>query len=227
MEDKQIVELYLARSETAISETEKKYGRYCHYIAYQILCSDEDAKEVVNDTYLKTWNTVPPQRPDPLKPYVGTLCRQLALDVYKGQHAQKRGGRVPLVLDELSECIPDNAGGDDIGESVALSDALNRFIWALPQKTRNIFVRLNILGVYLYSQIGGINATADLPIVLITSDLGSLVSLGVFIPLAVKNRSWYEKLLLYLLISAVSVVIAGIAHNMILTLTQGDMFTIA
>ncbi len=141
MEDKQIVELYWARSETAISETEKKYGRYCHYIAYQILYNDEDAKEVVNDTYLKTWNTVPPQRPDPLKPYVGTISRQLALDVYKEQHAQKRGGQVLLVLDELSECIPDNDSGADIGESVALSDALNRFMWALPGRTRNIFVR--------------------------------------------------------------------------------------
>ena len=141
MEDKQIVELYWARSENAISETEKKYGRYCHYIAYQILHNDEDAKEVVNDTYLKTWNTVPPRRPDPLKPYVGTISRQLALDVYKKQNAQKRGGQVSLVLDELSECIPDNDSGADIGESVALSDALNRFMWALPQRTRNIFVR--------------------------------------------------------------------------------------
>ncbi|MBQ7337566.1 MAG: sigma-70 family RNA polymerase sigma factor [Clostridia bacterium] len=141
MEDKQIVELYWARSETAISETEKKYGRYCHYIAYQVLYNDEDAKEVVNDTYLKAWNTIPPGRPDPLKPYVGTISRQLALDVYKEQHAQKRGGQVPLVLDELSECIPENSGGADIGESVALSDALNRFIWALPGRTRNIFVR--------------------------------------------------------------------------------------
>ena len=141
MEDKQIVELYWARSETAISETEKKYGRYCHYIAYQILHNDEDAKEVVNDTYLKTWNTIPPGRPDPLKPYVGTISRQLALDVYKKQHAQKRGGEVSLVLDELSECIPDNDSGADIGESVALSDALNRFMWNLPQRTRNIFVR--------------------------------------------------------------------------------------
>lgn len=141
MEDKQIVELYWERSETAISETEKKYGRYCHYIAYQILYNDEDAKEVVNDTYLKTWNTIPTQRPDPLKPYVGTISRQLALDEYKEQHAQKRGGQVPLVLDELSECIPDNNSGIDIGESVSLSDALNRFIWALPKQTRNIFVR--------------------------------------------------------------------------------------
>ena len=141
MEDKQIVELYWARSETAISETEKKYGRYCHYIAYQILCNDEDAKEIVNDTYLKTWNTVPPQRPDPLKPYVGTISRQLSLNRYEAQNTQKRGGQVQIVLDELSECIPDNDSGADIGESVALSDALNRFIWALPQRTRNIFVR--------------------------------------------------------------------------------------
>lgn len=141
MEDKQIVELYWARSETAISETEKKYGRYCHYIAYQILCNDEDAKEIVNDTYLKTWNTVPPQRPEPLKPYVGMISRQLSLNRYETQSTQKRGGQVPLVLDELSECIPDNGSSTDIGESVALSDALNRFLWALPERTRNIFVR--------------------------------------------------------------------------------------
>ena len=141
MEDKQIVDLYWARSETAISETEKKYGRYCHYIAYHILLSDEDAKEIENDTYLKTWNTIPPGRPDPLKPYVGTISRQLSLNRYETQNAQKRGGQVPLVLDELSECIPDYDSGVDIGESIALSDALNRFIWALPQRTRNIFVR--------------------------------------------------------------------------------------
>lgn len=141
MEDRQIVDLYWARSETAISETDKKYGRYCRYIAYQILCSDEDAKEVVNDTYLKTWNTVPPQRPDWLKPYVGMISRQLALNSYEERHSQKRGGQVPLVLDELSDCVPDRDSGADLGESVALSDALNRFLWALPRRTRNIFVR--------------------------------------------------------------------------------------
>lgn len=141
MEDKQIVELYWARSESAISETANKYGRYCHYIAYQILTNDEDAEEVVNDTYLKAWNTIPPQRPDPLKPYVGTISRQLALNVYKEQHTQKRGGQVPLVLDELSDCIPNPENHENIGESIALSEALSRFLRALPQKTRNIFIR--------------------------------------------------------------------------------------
>ena len=141
MEDKQIVDLYFERSESAITETEKKYGRYCHYIAYRILENDEDAKEIVNDTYLKAWNTIPPHRPNPLKPYVGMLSRQLSLDRYEKSHAQKRGGQVLLVLDELAECIPDGNSGKDIGESVALRDALNRFVWSLPQKAQTIFVR--------------------------------------------------------------------------------------
>ena len=141
MEDRQIVDLYFERSESAISETDKKYGRYCHYIVYQILSDDECAKEVVNDTYLKAWNTIPPKRPDPLKPYLGMLSRQLALNKYEEQHAQKRGGQMALVLDELSECISEGKGGIDIGDSLALREALNKFVWSLPRKTQKIFVR--------------------------------------------------------------------------------------
>ena len=122
MEDRQIVDLYLKRSEEAISETDKKYGRYCHYIAYRILENDEDAKEVVNDTYLKTWNTIPPNRPDRLKPYVGMISRQLALNVYNARQTEKRGGGISLAILELEECIPSSAG--DIADSAALSDAL-------------------------------------------------------------------------------------------------------
>lgn len=140
MDDKRIVDLYWLRDESAIEETDKKYGSYCHYIAYHILADDEDANEIVNDTYLKTWNTVPPHRPDPLKPYVGTISRQLSLNRYEAQHAQKRYGQVALALDELSECIPDT-NDTDIGESVALSDALSRFLWTLPERTRIMFVR--------------------------------------------------------------------------------------
>ncbi|MBQ2385535.1 MAG: RNA polymerase subunit sigma-70, partial [Clostridia bacterium] len=91
MEDKQIVELYWDRSEVAIEETDKKYGRYCHYIAYQILENDEDAKEVVNDTYLKTWQNIPPDRPEHLRAYVGMISRQIALNAYEKNHAKKRG----------------------------------------------------------------------------------------------------------------------------------------
>lgn len=140
MEDKDIVALYWARNESAIAETAKKYGRYCHYVAYGVLGCDQDAEEVVNDTYLKTWNTVPPHRPDPLKPYVGTLSRQLAIDAYRARNAEKRGGQIPLVLDELAECISDRGDGD-VAESAALSDSLNRFLGRLPERTRLIFLR--------------------------------------------------------------------------------------
>lgn len=142
MEDRQIVDLYWARSEAAITETDKKYGRYCHYIAYQILSDDMDAEEIVNDTYLKTWNTVPPNRPDPLKAYVGMISNQLALNRYHEKNAARRGkGKLPLVFHELEECIIDADGYTETCESIVLRDAINRFIWSLPQKTRNIFVR--------------------------------------------------------------------------------------
>ncbi len=141
MEDLQIIELYFARCERAIAETDTKYGRFCRYIAYRILQNNEDAEEVTNDTYLKTWNTIPPNRPESLKGYVGMISNQIALDRYDSQNAAKRGGgEIPLVLDELSEAVPDSSGGD-ICESIALRDTLERFLWSLPKKTRNIFVR--------------------------------------------------------------------------------------
>ena len=141
MEDKQILELLFARSELAVCETEKKYGHYCYAIAYRILENEQDAKEIVNDVLLKVWNTIPSKLPDSLKSHVGMISRQLSLDRYEQNHAQKRGGRVALVLDELAECIPSGDSGEDIGESVALKDALNKFVWSLSDKAQIVFVR--------------------------------------------------------------------------------------
>ncbi len=140
MTDHQIVALYFARNEAAIGETDRKYGRYCRYIANQILANDSDSEEVVSDTYLKTWNTVPPKDPDPLKGYVGTISNHLALNRYEERCAEKRGGgRIDAALDELSECV---SGEEcDMAEDFALRDALNRFLRSLPAKTRRIFVR--------------------------------------------------------------------------------------
>ena len=140
MQDKQIVDLYLDRSEAAIRETEKKYGKYCHYIATRILENDEDAKEVVNDTYLKIWQSIPPACPASLKAYVGMICRQLAFNAYERQHTQKRG-QMPLVLDELTECLPGENDGWDVAAGAALRDSLNTFLERLPKRTRNIFIR--------------------------------------------------------------------------------------
>ncbi len=90
MEDQQILDLFWERKESAITETEKKYGRYCHYIAYQILNNDADAKEITNDISFKLWNTIPPKRPTSFKTYIGMIARQLSLDRYDTQHTKKR-----------------------------------------------------------------------------------------------------------------------------------------
>ena len=139
MEDKQIIELYFARNESAITETDKKYGAYCRAVAYRILEDRLDSEEIANDTYLRLWNSIPPQRPDPLKPYIGRISRNLALDVYDAKHAKKRCG-VTLALEELAECLPFE-DGREIGESAALSDLLSRFISSLRERERTIFVR--------------------------------------------------------------------------------------
>ena len=69
MEDQKIIELYFDRNETAISETDKKYGSYCHTIAYRILQNLPDAEECVNDTWLRAWDAMPPQRPSVLRQF--------------------------------------------------------------------------------------------------------------------------------------------------------------
>ena len=111
MEDEQIVDLYWQRSDLAISETNQKYGRYCHRIAYNICGTDEDAEECVNDTWFRAWNLMPDQRPAVLSAFLGRITRNLAIDCIKAKNRLKRGGgEAALALDELEECI--SAGTD-------------------------------------------------------------------------------------------------------------------
>lgn len=140
MEDQKIVELYWERSETAIAETQKKYGKYCHYIAYNILNSNPDAEECVNDTYLKTWEAIPPAKPRLFKSFIGRITRNLALDRYDREHALKRRGNTDLILDEIGECVPED-DGREMSEEIALRDAINCFLESLPEETRIIFMR--------------------------------------------------------------------------------------
>lgn len=141
MEDKQIVDLYWERSEAAISETQNKYGRYCHYIAYNILHSREDAEECVNDTYIKAWNAMPPHRPQLLSAFLGKITRNTALDRYVYAKAKKRSGEVALILDEMEQCIPDAKTSGSLADELALKEAINGFLRSLPAQTRVIFVR--------------------------------------------------------------------------------------
>ena len=106
MDDRRIVELFLERSEEAILETDIKYGRYCHKIAFNVLGNDEDSEECVNDAYMRAWGSIPPNEPDSMASYIGRITRNLALDKLRQKQSDKRGnGEVPVVLDELDECF--------------------------------------------------------------------------------------------------------------------------
>ncbi len=143
MEDSEILQLYFDRKEEAISATAEKYGPYCTAIARNILTSIEDAEECVNDTYLKTWNAVPPDRPRILSAFLGKLTRNLAFNRYKYNMAQKRigGGQLPLVLEELENCIPSQATIEHTLDYNALVKDINDFLGTLSTEKRTLFLR--------------------------------------------------------------------------------------
>lgn len=142
MEDGEIVDLYWARDENAIIETQIKYGRYCYCIAHNILYNKEDSEECVNDTYLNAWNAMPDLRPNRLSTFLGKITRNLSLNRWERYNAAKRGsGQVVLALDELHECVPARDSADQIVDDLALAEILDRFLAGLPKEKRMIFMR--------------------------------------------------------------------------------------
>jgi RNA polymerase sigma-70 factor (ECF subfamily) len=140
MDDAKIVQLYFDRNEQAIPATADKYGNYCTSIAKNILGNHEDAEECVNDTYLNTWNAIPPHRPKMLSTFLGKIVRNLAFNRYKHNTADKRGGgEITAVLDELAGCVSDNEV-EHAYEHKELVAAINDFLGSLPAEKRNIFV---------------------------------------------------------------------------------------
>lgn len=146
MDDSEILDLYFARSEAAIAETDLKYGHYCGTIAFRILHSRDDSDEIVNDTWMKAWNAIPPERPQILSAFLGTITRNLSLHRYEKEHAAKRGsGETAAALDELSEVLASNETTEEAAirnvEDTELTDALNRFLGQLSETNRTVFLR--------------------------------------------------------------------------------------
>lgn len=142
MRDTEILDLYWAREERAISETQAVYGNYCYSIAWNILYSKEDSDECVNDTWLRAWNAIPPKRPNRLALFLGTITRNLSLDRWKEKHAMKRGnGEMMLALDELAECVPDMRNTEDVVEAAELERMINDFLHTLPERECSVFLR--------------------------------------------------------------------------------------
>lgn len=141
MDDKQIVELYWQRNESAIDETASKYGPYCHSIAYNILDNDADAEESVNDTYLDAWNSMPPHCPSILATFLGKITRRISIDRWRKRSAEKRGGgQITVVLDELEECLTDGKSVEQEVEAKILSEVINSFVKSLPDTEQRVFL---------------------------------------------------------------------------------------
>ena len=142
MEDFEIVELYWDRDENAISETDRKYGGYCRKIAYSILNNKQDTEESVNDTYLQTWNSLPPQRPERLSTYLGKICRNISINLYEKLTADKRGGNeTNACLDEMSEVVGGSSEVEEQLDATLLSDTINAFLKTCEKQTRIVFVQ--------------------------------------------------------------------------------------
>lgn len=141
MEDTAIVDLYWQRSDQAISETDRKYGRYCHSIAFNFVRNNEDAEECVNDTWFRAWNLMPDKRPSVLSSFLGTITRNLAISMYRGKTSKKRGrGEILLALEEMSECVPAGADIEREYESKEFEDAVGTFVEHLPEAEQKVFV---------------------------------------------------------------------------------------
>ena len=151
MDDLSIIELYFARDEQAIKETDAKYGKLCHSIAYNILNNNEDSEECVNDTYIGVWNTIPPTRPNNFMAFVCRITRNLSLKRIEAMARQKRSQATIVSLDELAEVLPDESiaygiSDEDIGK--AISD----FLRNEKEDVRNVFIRK----YYFFDSIGDI-----------------------------------------------------------------------
>ena len=141
LSDETIVALYWSRSETAISETEVKYGSYCRSIARNILSDREDTEECVNDTYLDAWNCMPPHKPTVLSTFLGKITRRISIDRWRSRTAEKRGsGEVVLALDELSECVPSSTSVEEMIEAAELEKVIDAFVMNLPIMKRRVFI---------------------------------------------------------------------------------------
>lgn len=141
MLDDEIIDLFYERSEQAIVELSKKYGSVCRSVSKNILNNDLDAEECVNDSFLGAWNTIPPQRPNPLLTYVCRIVRNLSVKKYHANTALKRNSFYDAALDELVECLASTSSVDSELASKEFTQHLDIFLDSLDQENRILFVR--------------------------------------------------------------------------------------
>ncbi len=140
MNDGNIIDLFFERNESAIRETEKKYGKLIFGISKNILGNTQDAEECTNDTYLGVWNAIPPARPISLMAFVAKVARNLSLKRLEYNRAEKRSAYELVSLSELEEILPDEEIPEDITEE-ELGKIISDFLMTEKEDARNVFMR--------------------------------------------------------------------------------------
>ncbi|MEA4966196.1 MAG: sigma-70 family RNA polymerase sigma factor [Oscillospiraceae bacterium] len=142
MEDEQIIALFFQRTETAITRLQEKYGRLCLRIAQRILPDDRDAEECVSDTCLRAWNAIPPEHPRSLSAYLARITRNLALDRYTYNAAERRSTALTCAFEELEFCLPAARGDTEQAvDAMEFHQFLNDFLRGLSSNARTFFLR--------------------------------------------------------------------------------------
>lgn len=142
MDDEQILDLYFAREEQALTETDRKYGSYCFALANNILHNEQDAEEIVSDTWWKTWNAIPPRRPTVFRMFLAKITRNLAFSRWRRETAGKRGGgEMTLVLEELGQCVASPETVEAGMEGKELAQTIRAFLDTLSARDQDIFLR--------------------------------------------------------------------------------------
>ena len=162
MDDTMIIDMYWRRDEEAITQTAQKYGSYCHGISFNILHCREDAEECVNDTYEHAWSSIPPERPCRFKTWLGTVTRNLAINRWKKNRAQKRCDEFSVLLSELDDCVPAGESVEKIAAVKALGEAIDRWLSELSEADRALFLRRYWYGdtVSAIAKSNGLSANA-------------------------------------------------------------------
>ncbi len=142
LEDKRIVELYLRRDESAISQTAKKYGSRLRSLAYGIVEDIQTAEECENDTYMEVWKSIPPHEPkNYFFAFLARITRHIALDFCKQRSRLKRSTFICELSAEMEQCIPAPDDTECRIDAIVLCDAINAFLATLSEEKRNIFMR--------------------------------------------------------------------------------------
>lgn len=139
MQDVEIIDLYFARNEDAIVKTKEKYGPYCFKIAYNILYDQVEAEDCINDTCLRTWNAIPPKRPDILSAFLAKITRNVAIDKYMNATAAKRVDKFAETHAELCECVEDQNAWSRL-ELSDLGELISKFLYTQKEAPRRIFI---------------------------------------------------------------------------------------